>query len=204
MKRIFGVVLMMMIFCLFGCGGLPADNKQDVKAKSETIIVKKENAIRNTKDDKIYDKNIEIVSNGNKETIYVTNQELKTEEISNKPSKVVLKFKNGQVVFESLWNDGIFIRVADFDSTDKDKDIYITELGTDIQSITYIYKFDGKKIRQYGEFSHLGRDFRYDEQGKIYFWNNDGEKEEIDTIYDYKSKILAKIKDNILKAELNK
>jgi hypothetical protein len=59
------------------------------------------------------------------------------DEFSNTPTKITMKINKIQVVFESEWNDGVYVRAADFDKNDNCIDIYITETGTDIQAKKY-------------------------------------------------------------------
>lgn len=142
------------------------------------------------------------LKNNKEETLYITKEDIKTSENSNCPVRIKLKINSSEVEFESLWNDGVFVSVADFDETDSDMDIYITTAGTDIGSTTYIYKYDGKKIYEYDSFEHLYGRFCYDGKSKIYYYWED-EKREFNHFYDYKTKRTGKITDASLMKKLN-
>lgn len=139
-----------------------------------------------------------------KEILYITREDLETSDASNNPLKIKLKLANSEEVFESMWNDGIFVSVADFDETDNDIDVYITETGTDIQSRTYIYKFDGAGLHYYTVFSHFGRELRYDGKGKIYYWFNSDNNADFNTYLDYKTRQSGSITDEDIKTRVNK
>ena len=79
------------------------------------------------------------------------------------------KIKNSKITIKNEWNDGIYVRVADFDKNDKFIDVYVTETGTDIGAYTTIYRYDGQKLYKYKGFSHYLSDFLYDGKGNIYF-----------------------------------
>jgi hypothetical protein len=147
---------------------------------------------------------IKLNNESKDEILYITRENLKGTEGTNFPLIIKLKIKNSTVEFESLWNDGIYVSTADFDKADKDVDIYITETGTDIDSTTYIYKFDGTKIKKYDEFKHYGHELCYDEKGEIFYWFNDDSKIEINTCYNYKTKSSSKITDEGLLKKLDK
>lgn len=172
-----------------------------------TLERKKETIIKSSKDHKDYSNNgkvnLFLKDNIKNETLYIYKEELITSEYNNKPKRIVLKINNNEVVFDSVWNDSVYVSVADFDNTDKDLDVYITETGTDIQTTTYIYKFDGIKLYQYGKFDHLCTYFLYDEKGNIYYWFNDSNKDEVDTCFNYKTKQSSTISDDNLKIRLN-
>jgi hypothetical protein len=193
-----------------GCGISQADKNNKIKGEEikNQVSVKNENAIKNSKDNKDYsiDGKVNISTGEGKqnEMLYIITKELQPSEISNKPKEITLKIKNSQVNLRSIWNDGIIVSTEDFDKSDRNADIYITVLGTDIQTTTYIYTFDGNQIQPYGEIKHLGKDFLYNESGKIYYSNGDSEKREFDTYYDYKTKVSSKITDEKLKTALNK
>ena len=166
-------------------------DKENIK-KIANLQAKKGFSIKNSKNNKNYigDGKVDITLNGGteKETLYIIKDSIKTSEPSNLPTKITIKIKNSQIVFKSLWNDGLYLSVADFDKTDSDIDIYITELGTDIGSQTYIYKFNGTKIYEYDKIQHFGGNFLYDEKGNIFYWYNDGSKKEFNKCYNYKTK----------------
>ncbi|MFZ5986253.1 MAG: YARHG domain-containing protein [Bacillota bacterium] len=181
------------------------------KRNIEKVIAlekKKESIIKSSKDNKDYSMGgrVDIPLKGitEKETLFITTEDIKTSEQNNYPKKIELEIKSSKIIFESLWNDGLHVSLADFDHQDNDLDIYITEIGTDIMSKTYIYKFDGTRIYKYDELQHFGRNFLYDEKGNIYYWLNDGSKMEYNKCYDYKTKKSSNIVDNSLKVELNK
>ncbi|MBN1470013.1 MAG: hypothetical protein JXM74_06715 [Fusobacteriaceae bacterium] len=99
--------------------------------------------------------------------------ELKFEELDveegNFPVKITMKIKKSTITIKNIWNDGIYVRVADFDKNDKFMDVYVTETGTDIGAYTTIYRYDGQKLYKYKGFSHYLSDFLYDGKGNIYF-----------------------------------
>jgi hypothetical protein len=174
--------------------------------KNITILEKSDGLVfKNSKDYENYgyDKNGNIILDfdNKKVTLYLSWEDLNTSETSNNPTKLTLSVSNVKVVFESLWNDGVYVSTADFDKTDKDIDIYITETGTDIQSTTYIYKFDGAKIYQHAKFEHYFKDFLYDEKGNIYYRSN--ENDDINMCFNYKTKQSSNITDNNLKTKLD-
>lgn len=168
----------------------------------------KEIIIKSSEDeaDFSYDENGNIIFEfkDKKEILYITREDLETSDASNNPLKIKLKLANSEEVFESMWNDGIFVSVADFDETDNDIDVYITETGTDIQSRTYIYKFDGAGLHYYTVFSHFGRELRYDGKGKIYYWFNSDNNADFNTYLDYKTRQSGSITDEDIKTRVNK
>lgn len=188
-------------------GSLDSIDKENIK-KIVALESKKNTVIKRSKDNKDYseDGKVDISLNEKKETLYITKEAIKDSEESatNFPTRVTLKIKDSKVVFESLWNDGIGVSTADFDTTDKCVDIYITRAGTDIGCETTIYKFDGQKLYKYCEFNNLLGRFLYDEKGNIYYWFNNSDKHEINKCYNYKTKESSDITDKNLKAELNK
>ncbi len=99
--------------------------------------------------------------------------ELKFEELDveegNFPVKITMKIKKSTITIKNIWNDGIYVRVTDFDKNDKFMDVYVTETGTDIGAYTTIYRYDGQKLYKYKGFSHYLSDFLYDGKGNIYF-----------------------------------
>lgn len=173
-----------------------------------SLEAKKGLSIKNSKDNKNYIKNekVDVTLNGGteKETLYITKENIKTSGVSNFPTKITLKYKSSQIIFESLWNDGLYLSVADFDKTDNDIDIYITEFGTDIGCHTYIYKFDGTKIYEYDKLQHFGGNFLYDEEGNIYCWGDDSSRKEINKCYNYKTKRSDDIRDQKFRMELTR
>lgn len=175
--------------------------------KNIIAIEKKSSIIKNSKEDKNYSDggkvNISFNKNTQKEILYIYKEELRIQG-GNFPTRIVLKVKNSEIVFDSSWNDGLYVCVTDFDNKDKDLDIYITETGTDIQATTYIYKFDGEKLYKYTQFDHFCGKFLYDQKGNIYYWFNDSEKQEFDKCFNYKTKQSSDIIDGNLKIRLNK
>ncbi|WFD11510.1 YARHG domain-containing protein [Tepidibacter hydrothermalis] len=175
--------------------------------KNIIAIEKKSSIIKNSKDNRNYSEggtvNISLNKNTQKETLYISKEELEMQG-GNFPTRIVLKVKNSEIVFDSSWNDGLYVCVTDFDNQDEDVDIYITETGTDIQATTYIYKFDGEKLYKYTQFDHFCKKFLYDQKGNIYYWFNDSEKQEFDKCFNYKTKQSSDIIDENLKIRLNK
>jgi hypothetical protein len=190
-------------------------DKQNIELviKHESLLAKKGSLLKNTEDNRDYsgDEKVKIRLNSasKEEILYITKEALEeSDEVNtNCPVRITLKILDSEVEFKSLWNDGVYVSIADFDSTDNDTDIYITETGTDIQCTTYIYKFDGTKLYKYGEFTQLYGDFCYDGKGKIYYCSykynqNRDDKSEFNTCYDYRTKLSSKIVDEKLKIEL--
>lgn len=161
--------------------------------------------IRNSKDDTDYSQNgkavIKLRGIPGKQTLYVTEESLEASDERNCPVRVVLSVGKSKISFESLWNDGIRVGMADFDKNDRYVDIYITELGTDIGASTHIYRFNGSVLCQYGMFDHLFKDFCYDGRGRIFYSNNESSKTP-ETIFDYRRKKSSRIKDRQLLLEL--
>lgn len=186
------------------------DKLNDIDKKNIGNITNLESqkvSIKNSKDNQNYcdggKVNISLNKNKQKETLYISKEELEMQG-GNFPTRIVLKVKNSEIVFDSSWNDGLYVCVTDFDNQDEGLDIYITETGTDIGCITYIYKFDGEKIYQYGSFEHFTRKFLYDQKGNIYYWFNDSEQQEFNKCFNYKTKKSSDIIDGNLKIRLNK
>lgn len=126
----------------------------------------------------------------------------------NKAAKLTLSINESKIVFESNWNDGLYVSSSDFDIEDKEIDIYITETGTDISCTTYIYKYDGNKLYEYASFSHFLRNFFYDEHGNIYYSHSEDELKGDDILcinkcFDYRTKKVKDIEDESLNNELN-
>jgi len=126
---------------------------------------------------------------------------LKTD--GNYPTRITLKLDGKQVVFESNWNDGIVISQVDFDKTDQYLDIFITEIGTDIGSVTYIYKYNKDQLFEYAKFDHFLDEFLYDENGSIYFYFDSENLKEINRMFNYKTKESVEIEDKKLHDKLN-
>lgn len=187
--------------------GKKLNNIDKENIKNIIAIEKKSSIIKNSKDNRNYSEggkvNISLNKNTQKETLYISKEELEMQG-GNFPTRIVLKVKNSEIVFDSSWNDGLYVCVTDFDNQDEDLDIYITETGTDIGCITYIYKFDGEKIYQYGSFEHFTRKFLYDQKGNIYYWFNDSDKQEFNKSFNYRTKQSKDIIDENLKIRLNK
>ncbi|HEX9060093.1 MAG TPA: YARHG domain-containing protein [Clostridia bacterium] len=165
----------------------------------------KNTIIKNSKDDKEYTNgkvDISLNKNSKKETLFITRENLKPSDDFNKPLKITLKIKDSQIEYKSMWNDGIKVSTTDFDTSDNFVDIYITRLGTDIQSETTIYRYDGTKLFQYDILNHFGDNFFYDGKGSIYYWNNDASKKEMNKAYNYKLKNSSDITDESLKKRL--
>jgi hypothetical protein len=186
------------------------DKLNDIDNKNIKAILsiesKKSLQIKSYKDTKDYSDagKVDITLNGKTETLYITKEKLKDADNTSLPTRFTFKIKDSQVVFESLWNDGLKVSVVDFDKTDNVVDIYVSEIGTDIGSNTYIYKCDGSKIYLYDKIRHFAGVFYYDENGNIYYWFNNGDKKDINKVYNYKTKQSADITDQNLKAMLNK
>lgn len=161
--------------------------------------------IRNSKDDADYGQNgkavIKLAGISRIQTLYVTQEALEESDDRNRPVRVGLSVGKSKITFESLWNDGIRVGVADFDKSDQYIDIYLTELGTDIVAATHIYRFNGSVLCQYGTFEHLFKDFCYDGQGRI-FYSKDESSQTPDTIFDYRSKKSGRIRDRRLQLKL--
>ncbi|MCT4507409.1 MAG: YARHG domain-containing protein [Tepidibacter sp.] len=172
-----------------------------------TNLEKQRVSIKNSKDNKNYsdggEVNISLDKNTQKKILHISKEELEIEG-GNFPTRIVLKVKNSEVVFDSHWNDGLYVCVTDFDNQDEDLDVYITETGTDIQATTYIYKFDGKKLYKYTQFDNFGGDFLYDEKGNIYYWFDEGEKWEFNKCFNYRTRKSSDITDENLKMRLDK
>lgn len=180
------------------------DNK-NIKAILD-VESRKTPQIKSYKDTKDYSDagKVDITLNGKTETLFITKEKLKESDNTSLPTRFTLKLKDSQAVFESLWNDGLKVSVVDFDKTDNAVDIYITQIGTDIGSNTYIYKCDGSKIYEYDRLRHFAGIFYYDENGNIYYWFNNGDKREINKVYNYKTKQSSDITDQNIKTMLNK
>jgi hypothetical protein len=162
--------------------------------------------IINSQDDKNYlgEEKVDISLKDKMEVMHIISENIKASQPNNCPTKITLKIKSSEAVFESLWNDGIKVSITDFDEGDNDIDIYIRTLGTDIGCTTYIYKFDGTKIYKYDEFNHLYGEFLYDRNGNIYYCSNEEIKVKINSYYNYKTKQFGSLKDDTLMAELSK
>ncbi len=108
--------------------------------------------------DYIANEKIELSLDGNnsKEILNLKNEQLKMAETNNNPTRLTLKIKGSEEIYEDLWNDGLHIRVVDFDSTDNVLDILITANGTDVGCTFTIYQYDGVKLIKYDTFKHVG------------------------------------------------
>jgi hypothetical protein len=136
-------------------------------------------------------------------TLYIDSEEVDADlETNNNPVRLKLKLQNSEFTFENLWNDGVFVNVADFDESDNYLDIPISVNGTDVSCTTTIYRYDGTKFSKYCEIEHLSEEIKYDGKGKLYFWNGLGD-EAFDTCFDYKTQKESPITDKTLKQILN-
>ncbi len=139
--------------------------------------------------------------NNSKEILNLKNEQLKMDETNNNPTRLTLKIKDSEEIYEDLWNDGLHIRVVDFDSTDNMLDILITANGTDVGCTSTIYQYDGVKLIKYDSFQHVGPQLMYDGKGNIYFCS--GGDMIVDEHYFYKSRKLEDIKNVVFIKELS-
>lgn len=142
----------------------------------------------------------EINENG----IKIKSEDIETDE-GNNPKKVTITAGKSKVFFESMWNDGLTIGVVDFDKTDRFTDIFITESGTDVAGVTYIYRYDGNTISEYCTIEQSILKIYYDENGIIYFsdWDNNSDGFRINKQLNYKTKTVSVIKDKKIYDKLN-
>ncbi|WBW99007.1 YARHG domain-containing protein [Oceanirhabdus sp. W0125-5] len=166
-----------------------------------------ESWIKNSKDDKELSREMDVMvplfGPAEKETLYITREKLDYEG-GNLPTKITLNTGHNKKVFESTWNDGIYVSVVDFNENDDEIDIYITETGTDIGCTTHIYKISHGSIYPYTRFEHFGKDFLYDGKGNIYYWFNTTGKSIINTCFNYKTRESSNIWDQSIQTRLNK
>ena len=87
----------------------------------------------------------------------------------NKPVRIKMTIGSSQEVFESTWNDGVDLRIADFDARDSYLDIYMYISGTDIDGYFKIFRYNGLKFSAYTGFGAQNPHLTYDGNGKIYF-----------------------------------
>jgi len=133
----------------------------------------------------------------------VSSMALEIEESVNKPRRVIISSPNNQIEYDSLWNDGLYAAIVDFDKSDEFIDIYIMDSGTDIGVFTVIYRYDGNEITEYGSFDHFSGNFLYDENGFIYYWYGESDMNHYNYYYDYKLKESFKIEEIQLMDTLN-
>lgn len=134
-----------------------------------------------------------------REGLIIKMEDMLDDEDGNNSRRIIMTSKDSEVIYESTWNDGLFVDLIDFDTSDDYLDIYIIETGTDISCRTYIYRYVGHTINLYGSFEHFGGEFLYDEKGKIYYWFTNLDKWGYDTSYDYGlNKHSAITDDNLL------
>ena len=81
----------------------------------------------------------------------------------------VIVVGSSEEIFESAWNDGVSLKITDFNTDDPYFDIYIFQSGTDIDGSFHIYKCDGHELYVYQGFLIQGTQITYDTNGTIYF-----------------------------------
>ncbi len=85
------------------------------------------------------------------------------------PIQMTLKVGGSKAVFTSRWNDGIALKIMDFNTSDGQMDICIYEAGTDTDGQYHIYSFDGRIISHTISFSTQSPVLTYDGNGHIYY-----------------------------------
>lgn len=124
-------------------------------------------------------------------------EEIETTEDSNYPKRVYLKNNAKEIVFSSYWNDGITIGFADFNTNDEYKDVYITELGTDVSFDTYIYRYNGDELFEYAKFTHYIQEFLFNNSGDIYFLSEPEHEIKINSSFNYMTKEIMDINERL-------
>lgn len=181
--------------------------KEEPKTEEKTEE-KKELVIKNSIDNEDYGNggsvDIQLPGHSEKYRLLVTKEDMKIQQAyQNRPVRLYLKINSEEVIFESIFNDGVFVSVADFDKTDNDIDIYIIETTTNILCRMYIYKFNGTSLQKYAELEIYSHKFKYDEEGNIYYWYSSSDTMEINKCFNYKTKVSSEITDPKLKNQLN-
>lgn len=166
------------------------ENQSDTDYKEDKSIgsdVNNEEDVRieDNKDSHIFFSSLEQDVELSDSTVDVKITDMVNDGSKNNPVKVTLTNQNIQVELISEWNDGIKIGFADFSDNDNYKNIYVTELGTDIQCITHVFKYNESVIIKCFTFKHLTNKFLYDGKGSIYYYSQDIGFEYPDTYYDY-------------------
>lgn len=87
----------------------------------------------------------------------------------NNLTQIKLSIGKREIIYESTWNDGINVRISDFNVNDPYLDIYLEILGTDIATTFLIYRFDGENLKFYLGFHAEDVSFSYDAKGMIYY-----------------------------------
>ncbi len=87
----------------------------------------------------------------------------------NLPVTVTMTVGGTSVEYEDTWNGGVYVGIADFDSSDPYLEIYLVSYGTDVSAYVVLYRYAGFEIYQYLQFQMLDISFFYDTQGYIYY-----------------------------------
>jgi hypothetical protein len=128
-----------------------------------------------SEDDDVFDDSTALRAdfdgNGSKDVLDATfNFDYPPSDEMNYPVKITMSIGGSAAEYENTWNDGVFMTVADFDTTDKYLDIYIIAMGTDVSARVATFRYDGKTLYEYLNFD-IAADtaFQYDTQGHIYY-----------------------------------
>lgn len=150
--------------------------------------------------DKIYSQKLKKLYSSSDTSNFVNEKKIDFENssisLSVNESKLIeykLKAPKNKVVFECESKENLVISKADFDVTDTFQDVFVTKIGLDNKAITSIYRYDGENLKKYIEFNHSVKDFFYDSNGHIYFFNqNDGL--DINNSLNYKTKKIEEVR----------
>lgn len=133
-------------------------------------------------------------SDGKEETLTIKmthDFEYEDDGMTNNPTQVKMSIGDSEVTYESTWNDGIVVRISDFNVDDPYLDILVEDHGTDIATSFGIYRYDGVQLAQYLGFHVEFVSFNYDTKGKIYYYTYIEDGDDLRSVYvtlDYVSK----------------
>ena len=85
------------------------------------------------------------------------------------PIQMTLKVGGSKAVFTSKWNNGIALKIMDFNASDGKMDVCVYEAGTDTDGQYHVYSFDGRIISHTISFSTQSPVLTYDSNGHIYY-----------------------------------
>jgi hypothetical protein len=92
------------------------------------------------------------------------------EEAINRPIRATLRIGEAETVFESGFNDGVPLYVADLDDGVPGSDICLMDTNTDPSGVLCLYRYDGNTIFRYTDIVYAyGQTIAYDGHGKIYY-----------------------------------
>ncbi len=173
----------------------------DIDQKNIKLILdlEKKFSLRSNEQDKIIENNESFTFkiNNTQKKLFVYKQSLAGINDGNNPVKITLMIDGSQIEIINNFNDGIDVYLTDFNASDGKVDICIAQSHLDIGRTTSIYTYDGYRIKKYADINHLGNKLLYDQNGNIYFWYSDSEKEHFNYCFDYKTKESYKLKTEI-------